>query len=152
MKLHVKTLTLAALLLAAAVTSLPALRGQNPPSTSAAEQQTDDDPFPLVDITDKFKARDEKDAKRRAKGKRYDHGGGVEDGSEISVVTRFTDWSFNVTELPTEISDVIVVGTVLDARALTCRRKAMASTLPSLSKWMTFSKTPRHYSLSAIQS
>lgn len=115
MKSQARAAALTALVLALAVTSLSALRGGQHQSTHPPkEQQSNDDPLPIVDYSDRSH---EKDAKRRAKGKRYDNGGVVSNDSGLKETALSNDWEFKVTELPTNISDIIVVGTVLDAQA-----------------------------------
>lgn len=103
-----------ALVLIIVATAFSTLLGQNQPNRSAIkEQHSEDNPFPVVD----FLNRTAQTEKRRAKGKRYDDGHVAENGSGLTEVTLFNDWSFSVPELPIALSDVIVVGTVLDAQA-----------------------------------
>lgn len=117
MKLGVKAIALTALALFAAATSLPALHGGQQQVNSVKEERAEESSFPVVDFRGKAAARQERDEKRRAKGRRYDNGGVAENGAGLQEVSRSTDWAFKVSELPARDSDLIVVGTILDAQA-----------------------------------
>jgi hypothetical protein len=114
MKSQAKAVTLTALVLALAVTSLSALRGQHQSTHPPKEQQSNDDPVPVVAYTDRSH---EKDAKRHAKGKRYDDGAVQKEAWKDGIVTHTSDWEVRLPALPAKESDLIVVGTVLDAQA-----------------------------------
>jgi hypothetical protein len=114
MKSQAKAVVLTALVLALALSSLSALRGQQQGTHPLKEQQSDDEPLPVVDYSDRSH---EKDAKRRAKGKRYDDGAVQKEGWKNGAATHFNDWEVGLPALPTGQSDLVVVGTVLDARA-----------------------------------
>lgn len=116
MSLHRKVMFLAALVLVGAVAALPALRGQHQHRQPPKEQQSEDSPFPIVTFRGKQSAH-EIDSKRAAKGKRYDNGGVVEKGSGLRQVVRSNNWEFEVADLPTMASDVVLVGTVSNAQA-----------------------------------
>jgi hypothetical protein len=114
MKSQARAAGLTALLLALAVTSMSALRGQHQSTHPPKEQQSDDEPLPVVDYTDRSH---EKDAKRRAKGKRYDDGAVEKEVWKDLIVALTNDWEVGLPALPVGKSDLIVAGTVLDARA-----------------------------------
>lgn len=114
MKSQVRAAALTAFVLALAIASMSALRGQQQGAHPPKEQRADDHPLPIVDYTDRSH---EKDAKRRAKGKRYNEGSVQKEGWKDEVAALTNDWEVHLPSLPIGESDLIVVGTVLDARA-----------------------------------
>jgi hypothetical protein len=115
MKSQARAAALTAFVLALAVTSLSALRGQQHATHAPKQQQADDSPLPVVDYSDRSH---EKDAKRRAKGKRYDDDGAVQtEAWKDGIVAHTNDWEVRLPALPVGESNLIVVGTVLDVQA-----------------------------------
>lgn len=116
MRLQTKAVVFIALVFLVSATAFSSLRGQNQQNQSSKGRQSEDNPFPVVDYA-KGSVENEKDDKRRAKGKRYDNGAVQKNGSGLTEVTRATDWSFHVPELPTQDSDAVIIGKVVDAQA-----------------------------------
>lgn len=116
MKPRARAAALTAFVLALAVASVGALRGQHQGTHAPKERQADDHPLPVVEYSDRD---DEKDLKRQVKGRRY-NGGGVQkkswEGARFGS-TLFSDWEVGLSALPAESSDAVIVGTVQDARA-----------------------------------
>lgn len=109
--------TLFLLMLIAAVATWSMSHGQNEHSSSSKEQQSTDNPYPVVDFLSGNSVQREKDSKRRAKGKRYDNWAVQKEGWKDGIVNHINDWEVGLPALPAGESDIIITGTVLDAQA-----------------------------------
>jgi len=111
MRLEKKTGFLISLILITAITALAALQQNN---VKQPQPNLGEDPQPIVDYADKAVKHD---AKRQAKGKRYNGGGVQKNGTTDGLVTFNNNWEFTVPAIPAGISDAVIVGTVTDSRA-----------------------------------
>jgi hypothetical protein len=79
--------------------------------------------FPIADYEAVVPAEQDKRAKRVARNERHNnsrlgvHGGANEKATWVTEVVEHNDWETKVSQIPTDQSDIVLVGEVLDANA-----------------------------------
>lgn len=116
MKSRAGAAALTAVALVLAATSLSMLRGQTQHNPEKSQERFEENPLPVVDYADEVGHQKPKDEKRQRRGRRYNEGA-VEKKGGKGGATLFNDWEVGLPALPTETSDAIIVGTVVDAQA-----------------------------------
>ena len=112
--------TLMMLIVLAALTAIVTLRGQNQNKSTSDEQNTRGQrDLPIVDYDAPEPTGDQERAKRRSKGKRYDKQSSqpIQDSPQASGRIWSSHWSRGLTAIPTDQSDTVLIGQVLDAQA-----------------------------------